>query len=119
MQEGKKYFSGKHKLYGFETEASVLPNGLALFSSKHYPGSVSDIDIMSRNRELHNESLLKGEGETDLTDVGDLSDRFSEYWAPICEKGYQCAAKFLTVVMPRKKPRNGRWQFLMKNTTAK
>jgi len=34
MQEGKVYFSGKHKLYGFQMEASVLPNsGPKLFSA--------------------------------------------------------------------------------------
>eukprot|EP00171_Calliarthron_tuberculosum_P023745 IDg23745t1 len=29
MQEGKVYFSGKHKLYGFKVEVSERPNGLA------------------------------------------------------------------------------------------
>ena len=33
MQEGKKYFSGKHKLYGFKTEVTVRPNGIAVACS--------------------------------------------------------------------------------------
>ena len=27
IEEGKRYFSGKHKLYGYKVEVSVMPNG--------------------------------------------------------------------------------------------
>lgn len=30
LKEGKIYFSGKHKLYGYVVEVSVLPNGLKI-----------------------------------------------------------------------------------------
>lgn len=44
LQEVKKYFSGKHKLYGYKLEVFVLPNGLAIGCSTHYPGSVAEVD---------------------------------------------------------------------------
>lgn len=47
-EEAKKFFSGKHKLNRYKSEVSVLPHGLAVSVSKHYPGSVSDIDIFKR-----------------------------------------------------------------------
>ena len=46
MQEGKTYFSGKRKLYGFKFEVAVRANGISCAFSKHFPGSVSDISIM-------------------------------------------------------------------------
>ena len=36
IEEGKRYFSGKHKLYGYKVEVSVMPNGLALGMTVHY-----------------------------------------------------------------------------------
>ena len=53
MQEGKVYFSGKHKLYGYKMEVAVRPNGLASWCSKHYPGSVSDIGILTEGIQDH------------------------------------------------------------------
>ena len=51
MQGGKKYFSRKHKLYGFKMEVTVRPNGMAVACSQHFPGSVSDLNIMQRMSE--------------------------------------------------------------------
>lgn len=34
----EEVFCGKHKPYGFMVEAEVLPNGLAISVSNHYPG---------------------------------------------------------------------------------
>lgn len=53
MQEGNVYFSRNHKLYLFKVEVSVLQNWFARFCSAHYPGSVSNISIMSLNKEMH------------------------------------------------------------------
>ena len=58
-EESRKYFSGKHKLYGFRVEASVLPNELALHVSKHYPVSVADIVIMREMLHVHDSELEK------------------------------------------------------------
>lgn len=35
-EESKKYYSGKHKLYGYGVEVSVVPNGFAIHCSNHY-----------------------------------------------------------------------------------
>ena len=59
VAEGKKYYSGKHKLYGFKVEVSVLPTGIATQCTEHFPGSVSDIDIIFRNRTFHTTALQK------------------------------------------------------------
>eukprot|EP00171_Calliarthron_tuberculosum_P022852 IDg22852t1 len=68
MAEGKKYFSGKHKLYGYKVEVSVRPNGLAAAYSKHYPGSVSDITILTKRMEEHKWRLEKSEEDKDISD---------------------------------------------------
>lgn len=39
MQEGKLYFKGNHKLYGFKINIFGLPNGLATVFLEHYTGS--------------------------------------------------------------------------------
>ena len=45
LHEGKKYFSGKHKRYGYKMEVSILPNDIAIGCSGHEPGSVSDLTL--------------------------------------------------------------------------
>lgn len=61
LQEGKRYFSANHKLYGFQVEVSVLPKGYAIGCIKHYQGSTSDLTIFQSNALWHKESLLKSE----------------------------------------------------------
>lgn len=45
LAQGKKCFSGKHRLHGYRVEVSVLPNGIAFSCSQNAPGPISDIDI--------------------------------------------------------------------------
>lgn len=106
-EESKKYFSGKHKLYGYKTEVSVLPNGLAILVSPHVPGSVSDIDILHRMKDEHETRLEKDTAGSDLPDVLPLVDRYPNMWAMLLDKGYQGVDNFLRGIHPRKKPRNG------------
>lgn len=42
-QEGKAYFSGKHRFYGYKVEASVFTDWIAAFCSEHYSGSNDEI----------------------------------------------------------------------------
>ena len=107
MQEGKVYFSGKHKLYGYKVEVAVRPNGLASVFSRHYPGSVSDINILSRRTAKHQERLLKKGEDEEFEDEYLLKEKYPEYWALLAEKGYQGADEFLRCVTPHKKPRRG------------
>lgn len=81
MEEGKLYFGGKLKLYGFKTEVSVLPKGIAIGCKAHYPGPVSDIDIFIKNITFHEDSCEKRPEELQETDVGIMSNIFKEKWA--------------------------------------
>ena len=76
MQEGKLYFSVKHKLYGYKIEVAVRPNGLAFSCSRHYSGSVSDINIMSRRMKKHQERLEKTEDEEEFDDDYLLHEKY-------------------------------------------
>lgn len=107
IQEGKLYFSGKHKLYGLKVEVAVLPNGLAISCSPHYPGSVSDFEIVQRQRELHEKLLKKKESDRSIMDVGMHSERYPQDWAVLCDKGYQGLLELLRAIHPIKKPPRG------------
>lgn len=48
-QESKHYFSNKHKIYGYKTEVSVVPNGLAIGCIDHRQRSVADVVIIRKN----------------------------------------------------------------------
>lgn len=107
MQEGKIFFSGKHKLYGLKVEVSVLPNGLAAFCSPHYPGSKSDISIMHDMENEHQSASKKMVAEVGEEDLGIGVDKFPGSWGILCDKGYQGANEFLRAVTPHKKPVHG------------
>lgn len=108
IQEGKKYYSGKHKLYGYKVEVSVLPNGLALCCSKHYPGSVSDLEIFQRMRNVHSKYLRKNEADLRVNDVDPLVAEHPNLWAVLVDKGYQGAPEFCRTIQPVKKRANQR-----------
>lgn len=57
MEEAKPYYSCKQKLCEYNTEVSVLPNGLAIVCSNHYVGSTKDVDILYRNMLWHKRHL--------------------------------------------------------------
>lgn len=107
LSEGKYYFSGKHKAYGYKVEASVLPNGICIGVTRHYAGSVSDIDIMRQNEAFHNVQTKKQASEYEITDIGDLRTQYPDRWAILADKGYQGASQILRVIVPKKKPPRG------------
>ena len=104
VSEGKRYFSGKHNLYGYKVEASVLLTGLAIGCTENYPGSVSDLEIFRRNRPFHEEASKRGARDLRYTDGGRLSEFMDDYWAILADKGYQGAAEDLRVVGPVRTP---------------
>ena len=57
VEEGKKYFSGKHKQYGYKVEVQVLPNVISLCCSEHEPWSVSDLQLFQSIQYLHTKQL--------------------------------------------------------------
>ena len=103
MQEGKVYFSGKHKLYGFKVEVAVRPNGFASAFSKHYPGSTSDLNIMHDRLEIHRRRLQKRDEENELEDEFFMSEKYQSQWGVLMDRGYQSAADVLRAVTPKKK----------------
>jgi len=107
MQEGKNYFSGKHKLYGYKVEVAVRPNGFATAFSTHYPGSTSDITIMHERLTQHAERLRKRDDDENFEDQYHLSDEYPDHWAVLMDKGYQSSAEVLRAITPKKKPLRG------------
>ena len=91
MQEGKKYFSGKHKLYGYKMEVAVRPNGLASAFSPHYPGSVSDTSILTQRISEHRFRTEKCIEDQEITEEEDSDSENPSYWAVLADKGYQGA----------------------------
>lgn len=104
LREGKKYFSGKHKLYGFKVEVAVKPNGLDCAASRHYPRSVADISILQKRIQKTEKRLAKENDADEFEDEYILCEKYPEHWAAIADKGYQGAAEFLRIITPIKKP---------------
>ncbi len=81
MQEGKLYFSGKHKLFGYKVEKPLRRNSLASEFSRLYSGSILDINIMSRRMKKHQERLENKENEEEFEDDYLLHERYPKHWA--------------------------------------
>lgn len=107
MQEGKRYFSGKHKLYGYKMELTVRSNGLASSYSRHYPGSVSDFNIFQQRIEKHKKRCEKTEEDEDMADNYEGSEEWPKHWAILADKGYQGGDQIMRVISPYKKPIRG------------
>lgn len=106
-REEEVTFSGEHKLYGYKLEMSVLPNGLAIGCSTHYPGSVADVDIFYKRKSFRSITLEKQEKDGGQPGFGLLEDEHSNMWATLAEKDYQASIEFRRLIHPKKKPKNG------------
>ena len=104
-EESKLYFSAKHKLNGLKVEVSVLANGLAIGSSLHRPGSISDLTIFREAFEWHKTASKKSPEDNVVSDHGPLRSQYPGMWAILTDKGYQGAQDDLRVLLPTK---NGR-----------
>ena len=94
-------WSRTNNLYGFKTEISVLPNGLAIGASVHHPGSVSDTGILRHNLAWHRDALSKAEAEMNtVLNVATLMEKFEGLWGVIMDKGYQGSCEFIRAVLP-------------------
>ena len=107
MSEGKVYFSVKHKLYGYKVEVSVLPSGLAIGCTKHYPGSISDLEIFRNNSGFHEEASKKVVVDQSYDDNGLHEIHRMDYWGILADKGYQGASEDFRVIHPIKNPPRG------------
>jgi DDE superfamily endonuclease len=106
LQEAKRHYSGKHSLYGFKQEVSVLPNGQAIAVSPHYPGSINDLVIFEKRAHIHTLMLRKARAEETIVDEGNRAEDYPGYWAVLCDKGYQGALATTRVLHPKKKGQN-------------
>ncbi|GMF58076.1 unnamed protein product [Phytophthora fragariaefolia] len=85
----KKYFSGKHFLYGYKVEVSVLPTGAAINCTKFAPGAEADLTMFRNDSAYHRSALQKLPNEFELSDDGPLLDQYANDWAVLVDKGYQ------------------------------
>jgi DDE superfamily endonuclease len=106
MKEALPYFSGKHWLHGLKTEASVLPNGLAIYVLPYQKGAVCDVVILHETMKQHHEMTLKMDVDSAMADTGELHKEYPQRWAVLADKGYVGAAEPLQVVHPSKTRRN-------------
>lgn len=75
-------------------EVSLFHNGLVDSYTSHYPGSVSDFEIIQRNIYWNEENLSKEKGSL-LVDSGEHSDKYSRQWSFLADKRYQVILKVL------------------------
>ena len=89
MQEGNKYFWGKHKLYSYKIEVSALKIGLTLVCTEHFQASVSDLEIFKENKDFQEANFTKARSEMELTGLSLLAGHQPTQWAVLADKGYQ------------------------------
>ena len=104
VEEGKRYFGGKHQLYGFKVEVSVTPNGFAVGSSMHEPGSVFDLVIFQKMQWSHSCTQRKKSDEMDMKDSVPLAERYPNQWAMLADNGYQSAGDLCRSIHLKSKP---------------
>lgn len=102
FKEAQYYFSGKHSSYGYKTEVAHLPNGLAVFVSDFYAGSVHDFTIFKDNLEIYKTFLQKIGSDHKIEDKGELKDKYPKSWALLVDKGYQGASDLMRAIVPKK-----------------
>lgn len=107
FSEQKRYFSGKHKQYGFKLECSVAYPGRAIDLSDHQPGSVSDLTMFLDRQDIHRAMLQKTAGDAAIPDRGERSEQFDDSWAVLVDKGYQGAQDTIRTIQPKRQPRGG------------
>lgn len=105
MQEVKKYYSDKYKLYSYKVEVSVTPYDMAVLCSNHYLNSIAGIDIFYKMLEDHKVLREKTEVEKNILYAGLLCGMFPNYWAILMGKGCQGVAEVVRAITPTKKPR--------------
>ena len=106
MQEGKIYFSGKHKLYGYKAEVCVMLTSIATAFNKHYPVSIHEFTIFNKRHHVHKRRLAKINEEDQYIDEYTLSDKYPDQWAVLSDKAYNGGQELCRVIAPFKKPNN-------------
>ena len=102
FKEAQYYFSGKHSAYGYKTEIAHLPNGLAVFISDTYAGSIHDFTLFKDNVEVYKTFLEKKTLDQRVEDKGELKTKYPKHWAMMMDKGYQGAVELIRAIIPNK-----------------
>lgn len=93
MQEGKVYFSGKQKLYGYKVDVAARQSGIETVFSKHFPGSSLDLGVLMVREALRKARLKNRVNEqAEIYEEILLSDEYPRSWAVFADKGYKSAA---------------------------
>lgn len=102
LGEGKRDYSDKHKLYDFKVEVTVLPIGLAVHCTDHYPGGAADFGIFWKNSGFHEVALAKSEKESTQTAVDNDPMKVDDFnvWILLADKGYQGSKNRVRTVHP-------------------
>lgn len=96
MTEGKAYYIGKPKFYGYKPEILFLPIALSINCTINYPGSVSDWEKFSKKSSFSSGGCkMKWVLKAEYTDVGVLSAKYEHPWAFLLDKGYEGVKSFL------------------------
>ena len=88
-------------------EVSVTPTRIAVSSSMHEAGSVSDLVMFQSMQFFHRCAQRKRDDEKEISDEGPLHDSYPERWGILADKGYQGAAEFCRIVHPKRKLQGG------------
>lgn len=108
MMEAKPYFSGKHELHSFKTDASVLANGICIYLSGHAKEVEADISIFCRRLQKQKAMTKKAEGEHDLSNTENST---INHWVILADKGYQGLQSDVRIFISKKKTIT--WLFIL------
>ena len=64
----KVYFSQNHSLYRYKVEVAIRTDGVSSSSSKYYPGSTSEINILYDRKEETKNRISKYEDNDEYVD---------------------------------------------------
>lgn len=88
MEEGKTYFSQKHRLYAIKIEIVTRSNIMASTFNGHYLGSLSDMSILNEVVSIHLAQLEKTNDNNQFVDSHLLHKKYPDYLAALVDKCY-------------------------------
>lgn len=104
MEESKRCFSCKHKIYEYKVKVSFFLIFLTIGGSDHCPRSVAEIDIMRSVEEFHTDAMSKKDGELKIADVRILCKKYDISYSLLADKGYDGSNEFWRSVVQGRKP---------------
>lgn len=89
IQEVEMYYSGKHDMYGFKSEMSVLSNSLVFGCSDLHTGVVHDTNMFGSNITWHAREILKMDGcSLELKESGEVATEYNNNWPGLLDKAF-------------------------------